>query len=698
MNAKLTPIAVVVLAFLATLLVHSPAINGEFLFYDDARFVVRNKAIEDLGNTGRFFTDLSTTASVDSPTTNIYRPVRTLSWAILTSVFGKSPSAFHWASVLLHALTAAALVLLLMRAKLPPPAALVGALAWSLHPVTVESSAWICSLGDLWAGLFCVLGLLAHDSRRSMLALGALLLALLGKESAIVLPGLWLAWDYLLKREDIKRAVLRGVAPGLGLVLAFLVVRSQLLGADMSQVSDPLGGSHSNAIFTMLSGFGFYLSTVFFPIGSTVDVRVAIRTSLEPPVLIGLVLFATVVFAAFRGSPRVRLGAAWFLLALVPASNILVPLKIPTADRFLYIPLMGLAFAAGSVWQLRPRMAIRLAPIVLIGLAALTIHRIGDWRDDASLIAAWKRVNPKSERVLWAEASLYAKRAMVAMVRNDLPVAAKYYGRANDQYRLFVQNVQGRRNVPIQIWMEAGELSLGWAELMDRFDRTSEATRGYTTALTWFRRAFERQKAGRGRVVEEEVERAATVVAQICTRLADMQNPEIDRTIREGMLALQFLGKEFGQDIDLPFARLLLAHSVRIRAREPEKARKGFEMVLAALDQAEERGTKNLSYWRAHCIYYRSFLEPYDRDGVRSAYVMYLRAAEELPAYRYWALFHAGRTKCSEGRVFGDAAAVEAGRALLKRLTTDSKAARLKLPADLKRRIESELSGCVSRG
>jgi len=684
--------------FLATLLFQAPVARGGFLFYDDARFVVRNRAIEDLSNAPRFFTDLSTTASADAPTKDIYRPLRTLAYSVVHTVAGKSARAFHVTSLLFHAATAVLLALVLLEAGSGSWAVLVGALAWALHPVTVEATAWICSLGDVMCGFFALLSLLAHIRNRPVLAFLALVTALLAKEAAVVVPGLWLAWDFFFRREQVARSALRRALPALAVVLAFLVVRGAVIGAGMSQTDRPLGGSHANAVRTMLAGYGFYLSTIFFPFGSTVDVHVPVQASITLPVIAGFLLLCGTVFAVFRGPVPTRFAAAWFLLALVPASNVLVPLKIPTADRFLYLPLMGLSFAVAAACARWPRPALWAAPAGLLLLGGLTIHRIGDWRDDAALVAAWGRVNPKSERLLWAEASQHARRSIEAMRANDPAVALQQYGDANQLYGLFVQNVQGRGNVPIQVWMEAGELSLAWAEFMERYDRTADALQGYTTALTWFRRAFERQKAGLGRVVEEEVVRAASAVAQIATRLADMQNPQLDRTIREGMKALQFLGAEYGYDITLPFARLLLAASVRIRATEPEKARYGLDQVLAALAEAESRGVRGLSYWRAQCLYYQAFLEPYDRDKVRAAYDLYMQAADELPDYRYWALFHAARCRCSEGRVFKDDDAITQGRTMLQDLVAKAKAEGVRLPEDLMRRIASELSGCASRG
>jgi hypothetical protein len=688
-------------AVVITLLVQAPVVNGEFLFYDDARFIVRNESIESLSNTLRFFHDLETTASTDAPTKDIYRPLRTFTYAVLTHVSGKDARAFHLASLLFHALTAGVLALVVRRSGVGIGASLAGALVWGVHPVTVESTAWVCSLGDVMCGFFGVLSLLAHIGRRRALALVLLAVALLAKEAAVVVPGLWLAWDYFLRREETKPAALRGAVPGLALVLVFLAVRGAVIGAGMSQLDGPLGGSHANAVRTMFAGFGFYVSTILFPFGSTFDARVPIQTSLSGGVVLGFLLFAGVGAATVFGTTRTRLGAAWFLLALVPASNVIIPLKIPTADRFLYLPLMGAAFVVGEVCERWPRPAKMVVPVALLLLASVTAFvRIGDWRDDAALLATWRRVNPKSRRVLWAEASYHAKTALTAMRKGHGTVARDHYLAANRLYAQLVKNVRGQQRVPIQVWMEAGELALGWAEFTEAIDRQEEFVRAYTDALTWFGLALRRQEAGMGRVVEEEMIRAATMVARVATRLADMRNPEIDRTIKAGMDALQLLRREFGVDTDLEMARLLLAYSVRIRAREPARARQGFTQVLSVLDAFEERGVEGLTFWRAQCVYYTAFLTDaeYDRAGVRRSYDLYMKAAAEIPEFRYWALYHAARSKCAEGRIFHDQEAIALGKQVLDDLEAEAKKRRIGLPADLRLRIQSERSGCVARG
>jgi len=112
---------------------------------------------------------------------------------------------------------------------------------------------------------------------------------------------------------------------------------------------------------------------------------------------------ALIALAVRRGARDIAVGLGWFLLALLPVSNLL-PIPIPAADRFLYLPLCGMALAVagafGRLMDREGRRARRVAPAVLGGglalFAVLTNLRHRDWRDDHALWLATVAVNPRS--------------------------------------------------------------------------------------------------------------------------------------------------------------------------------------------------------------------------------------------------------------------------------------------------------------
>ena len=573
---------------LAAFLGHLRAGEGRFLWYDDSRFVVANQQIDHLGNPLRFFTDLSTTASAEHPTDNIYRPLRTLTFALIHAAFGKRPKPFHIVSILLHAACAMLLMLLLLQAGVVEWAAAAGAGLFALHPATVETTAWICSLGDLLCGVFVLLAMLLYARDHGWAALAALALALFSKEHAVVVPGLWLAWDFFFRRDRLRRglrsaALWRGAVAGLLLVVAFLFWRAHV-GAAMRQVPEPLGGSHLAAVRTMLAGLGWYAATILFPFGPTFDARVPVQESfLAAPVLAGLLVLVLLCAGLRFGTRRSRLGCAWFLMALVPVSNVIVPLKVPTADRFLYLPLMGISFAAvEGVVRLPVRVARTAVPALLVLLGALTIVRIGDWRDDASLIAAGKRVRPRSTMLLWAEASLANSRALDALEAGDAAMGVAYGTQAEGLYLKYLKNAPLDERT--QALVELGDLDFE----LGRWSLAHEAASGryrkaYRAAMNNYNQAWENMRHGLGRVIDRELRHVGERLVRLSIALATPANPNVGKTIKVGLEALHLLETRYGVDPTLDRARLRLCDSIVVRTSHPAAARKGFDAVLAML-------------------------------------------------------------------------------------------------------------------
>jgi len=678
--------------FALTLVVHAPAKQGDFVFHDDYRYVVNNDAIDRVGNPVRFFTDLSTLSQA-SPTTDIYRPVRTLSYALITSTFGKeSAGPFHVVAVVLHAATTALLALLLLRAGSGNAGAFGGAVFFGFSPVTAEVTAWVCSLGDAWCGFFAAASVLAYAADRRVLALAALVAALFSKEHAVVVPGLWLAWDAFLRPERLREGraqgtLLRGAAPAAALVALFLLYRADVAGARMAQVGGPMGGSHWNAACTMVAGLGWYAATVLFPYGPTFDAVVDVReTPFDLGVLLGVMVLSSLALAFFRGTARVRLGAAWFLLALVPVHNVFIPLKIPTADRFLYLPLMGLSFAVAElVRRTHPVSSWVMGPAIVL-LGVLTVSRIGDWRDSQALLAAGQRVAPKSHRLIWEEGAVGAEKALRYLSRGDVVSAARIGDRAVASYELYLRNSEEAERT--QAYTELGDLLYAVGRALPDPGRQREQA-----ALIAYLAARRNHRSGVGRFTEEEVRHVAERIVALSSDLVPKDNP--GPTIAAGLEAADFLKETYGIDDTEPRVRFRLADSVRIRGQEPAKAREGLNWVLEALDRLEQSGA-SYPYLRAQALYYRAVLrdQDFNRADLEFAARTYLLAADRDPRIRLQALAYAGRCACTIGSLFGDAAWTERGKQCLASIPAVAQRDQLRLDDELRQEIASLEAGC----
>jgi len=327
------------------------------------------------------------------------RPVQLASLMIDSMVWGKNPFGYHLTSNLLHALNAAMVFLLIVklaRAAAVDPgrsgllAAGAGALFFAFHPVNVEAVAEVSSREDLlattgkgiWSGVGTVL---------------AFLLACASKETGIAGPFLLGIYWLLYRRDEAGKrwAVLIGAS--FLVAFAFLGARFYFQPEVSHIFIHPpqyLGGSLAKVFEIQPRLWVFQLTCIFWPFGLSADYVPANVAWLSLPVaLIVLALFLGLQALLGWRSRLALFGAAIFWLGLAPASNF-VPMFRPLADRFLYLPMIGLALALGGFLLLAvPRrevfgLLVAACAIVLIPLAALTWQRqsvfaspLNLWRD-----------------------------------------------------------------------------------------------------------------------------------------------------------------------------------------------------------------------------------------------------------------------------------------------------------------------------
>ncbi|MFZ4682072.1 MAG: tetratricopeptide repeat protein [Terrimicrobiaceae bacterium] len=325
------------------------------------------------------------------------RPVQLASLMIDSMVWGKNPFGYHLTSNMLHALNAAMVFLLVVKlasAVAADPgrpvllAAAIGALFFAFHPVNVEAVAEVSSREDLLATFFVLAGLLVATTGRGVWsgvgAVVAFLLACASKETGIAGPFLLgIYWLIFRRDEPGKRwAVLIGAS--FLVALAFLSARFYFQPPVSHIFTKPpqyLGGSLAKVFEIQPRLWTFQLTCLFWPFGLAADYVPQNVAWISLPA--GLVSLA--VLLAVQGllgwKSRVALfGAAIFWLGLAPVSNFL-PMYRPLADRFLYLPIVGVAVSLGGLLLLAVARreifgpALVVCAIGLMPLAALTWQR-----------------------------------------------------------------------------------------------------------------------------------------------------------------------------------------------------------------------------------------------------------------------------------------------------------------------------------
>ncbi|MSR61461.1 MAG: tetratricopeptide repeat protein [Planctomycetes bacterium] len=414
------PLLVALALFGVALALYFCTAGFPFVEYDDPGYVLRNTHIES-GLTGASVRWAFTSTDYQYN----WHPLTWLSHALDVELFAFDAGKHHLVNALLHALNAA-LLFLALRALTGRawPSAFVAAL-FALHPLRVESVAWIAERKDVLAGTFFALTLLAYaryaraPSRRNYswvaLALGA---GLMAKPTLVTVPCLLLVLDvWPLERRWGWRALVLEKVPLAALAAASiaLTLEAQRAGGALD-APIALGARLANA----LAAYATYLGQYLWPVGLAVyyphPALVAPEESRLVPALLALALLAGLTWGALRlrrRMPWLLVGWCWFLGLLVPMIGLVQAGTLAHADRYAYLAALGLELAlvwsAAELVHARPAWRGALLGLGMLALAALTLQSVRQ-------VAVWQ-----SSEALFQNALAHTERNFVA--HNNLGLA-----------------------------------------------------------------------------------------------------------------------------------------------------------------------------------------------------------------------------------------------------------------------------------
>ncbi len=360
----------------AALIAHATGVHGGTIAYDTPWLVVNNPILGSgsLSALGPILWGMDTGTRLTLGAE--YLPVRDLTVLFDHALFGDAWALHHAHNLAWYALACLLFHRVLVVLLGDGPRALLGGLLYAVHPVHVESVAWLASRKDVVSLAFfmgALLCFMARDRHR-MLAPAAGLLTLLAywsKNTAVVLPAWMLALELL---RPGRRPTLRGLLdlawPGLAVVggLAITLSLGDLVGMYAEPRADSLGGLMQIDAQVVAR----YLGMLVWPVD--LGVLYPEPTPLgwsHPTVLAAAALVggtALTGLACFRRAPLVALGTAWFCLALVPVMQ-LVPIQNLMADRYLLLPSAGVALALCAL----PLPEVARRPVFGLGLVATVL-------------------------------------------------------------------------------------------------------------------------------------------------------------------------------------------------------------------------------------------------------------------------------------------------------------------------------------
>jgi len=466
---------VALLLALGTSVVFLPALANDFVAMDDSTYVTANPMVRQ-GPTAEGFR-WSLTANVAGN----WHPLTLWSHMLDAGWYGPRALGHHLTSVLLHAANAALLFLVLVELTGAAGRAAAVAAVWAWHPLRVESVAWIAERKDVLSGLFFLLTLLAYArfARRGSraayaAALGALALGLMAKPMLVTTPCVLLLLDVwplgrlrLGDRGLLWRRV-REKLPFFALSAASVWATLHFQSAAMASAARfPMVARIANAIIAC----GEYLRATVWPSG--LAAMYPLPDTLDGArLVVAIALLAAVSAWAWRrraGEAYGLVGWCWFLGMLVPVLGIFQVGSQAWADRYSYLPSIGLLIAI--VWPIvdvadravRKVSGLRasvllgaLLALTLAGEAAATRRQIATWHDDLTL---WRRAVAVTQENYVAEVNLGA----AEMAARHLGPALEHFQRAT---RLAPESMEARAGYGDTLRL-AGQPAAAAAELRE---------------------------------------------------------------------------------------------------------------------------------------------------------------------------------------------------------------------------------------
>jgi tetratricopeptide (TPR) repeat protein len=378
--------------------IYVPGIQNSFTFLDDHVQVVDNPLVKSLHIE-------SIKGMFSGFTVGMYQPVTTFFYAVTYSLFGENPAAFHLLSLVVHAINCFLVFKLLRHFLSSKSIGFLLAVLFLVHPIQVESVAWISALSNLLFSLFFLLAFGFYLKYRStekkkhlVFCFILFILSCLSKSAAVVFPIILLAYDYYISPKLTRTTLLQKV-PFFAISILFGVVTifgRETAGhlSDLTETFSTLDRiflvSHSFLFYPLKFIFPYPLSA-FYPYPSLTEGTLPLIYYVSP---LGILLSIISIYL-LRKKRLFLLGVGWFV-----ATIILVLQFVPfgnqiTTDRYLYLPLFGLLLILGfGIQRFKSSTLTYVLSPVLVLLAILSFQRVAIWENDKTLWTSVLETHP----------------------------------------------------------------------------------------------------------------------------------------------------------------------------------------------------------------------------------------------------------------------------------------------------------------
>jgi tetratricopeptide (TPR) repeat protein len=409
---------------LLTFTLYAGSLKNGFTNWDDDKYITQNVLVKNLSwrNVAAMFTAFYA---------GNYHPLVAMSNAIEYSIFGLNPKPYHTLNLLLHLANTVLVYFFIWRFSRKKGLALASALLFALHPMHVESVAWLSERKDLLYAFFFLLSLLSYGkyledvrNKKYLYFCGVLFLfSLLSKSAALVLPFVLLLLDYLEGRfitwkvlgEKRERVPILEKIPffALSLLFGYLALLSQKASINVVTIDRPEVFTWWEHVFLASYAILFYIVEFFFPLHLSALHLFPIKEGgllpweyyMAPFLLIALVFGLSKVR---EGKKEVLFGFLFFAFTIVLVLQFVPVGQAIVSDRYTYLPYVGLFLCTVGVGRhlfmsLKEEQKewVWMGYVVGIGyllwFGILTVERCAVWKNSESLFTDMIKSNPDTK-------------------------------------------------------------------------------------------------------------------------------------------------------------------------------------------------------------------------------------------------------------------------------------------------------------
>ena len=520
-NIKLLVIlsAVVCIAVLGA---HWRALSAQAITFDDNQYFTENPLVQNPSpaSARRFLSEVLKPSTVDG----YYQPLTMISLMFDYALGGRENNLLpvHRTSLILHIINTALVIIFIYLLFGVPWTAAAAGLLFGLHPMTVETIAWVGERKTLLAAFFALWSLIFYVrfSRKYSLkfyfgCLAAYILALMSKPTSVPLPMLMVLLDYWPLRRLSWRTIIEKIPLFvIGGIFAIITVISQ---KSTAALVTPGGYDLQRIVLILCHNIIFYPAKMLCSVNLSSNYIFPEPMNLSNPAVLfgvmGTCVLIPLLLISLRWTRGAVTGWLFFFIAILPTMQILRFSNVIASDKFAYLPAAGLLAAlaaflgwfcnAGGAGKYNKRCLATVLVVLILGgaEATATVKYLGDWRNTISLYEHMLSLTPNSPSLHFDIAN-----ALVEQGRTEESIS--HYRRA------LAIELETPESVPPDFYITA---HFNLANTLKSIGKAEEAIYHYNQAIGYYRRAI---------LVQPNKQKIPVKLARVLTNLANLYSEQ----------------------------------------------------------------------------------------------------------------------------------------------------------------------------